>query len=408
MSYINPNTNKYKWLKYWFDPHVWVRATYLLYLYLFIFFKIWYYGLTMKNITYLKETINKAGCVSIKLSQWLSQRSDVFGNIITHELKNLQTNCQSHPLEQLLATINISSYDLKIEPIPLAVGSIAQVHRATMNNKAVVVKLRHPNIVKNVEMDLSIIYRIVTFVNIFYPIYDRIPMFHRILNNIYEQVFLSNESKNLDRLNTPTNIFVNFPKILHITDSIIIETYCPGQHISEIKNNRNQYLNARMKIFRSFIEMVKNGFIHGDLHDGNILCDGDTVYIIDFGIMFDLSYLEKKSLRELLKGYHNFYYSGQPDGLVTSCRYFTNKKMTKIKRDELSNIFMKYTVRCDNKTLFLSDEIKNLVNDVIVFFGQNEIYINDNILFLLLTLSIIEANVTNEFKFNLFEHVLMM
>ena len=39
--------------------------------------------------------------------------------------------------------------------------------------------------------------------------------------------------------------------------------------------------------------MVKYGMIHGDLHDGNILCEDKLLYLLDFGMIITLKLMLK-------------------------------------------------------------------------------------------------------------------
>lgn len=45
-------------------------------------------------------------------------------------------------------------------PNPIGVGSIGQVYSAVFNNRKVAVKVRHPNIEKNIERDIDIVFTI--------------------------------------------------------------------------------------------------------------------------------------------------------------------------------------------------------------------------------------------------------
>jgi predicted unusual protein kinase regulating ubiquinone biosynthesis (AarF/ABC1/UbiB family) len=48
--------------------------------------------------------------------------------------------------------------------------------------------------------------------------------------------------------------------------------------------------------------LTHHGFIHGDLHLGNILFQGDTLGIVDFGFVIQLNESQKKNMYELVKG----------------------------------------------------------------------------------------------------------
>lgn len=50
---------------------------------------------------------------------------------------------------------------------PIASGSISQVYEATFRGQKVAVKVRHPNIEKNIERDISIVFAVSKFLALF-------------------------------------------------------------------------------------------------------------------------------------------------------------------------------------------------------------------------------------------------
>jgi predicted unusual protein kinase regulating ubiquinone biosynthesis (AarF/ABC1/UbiB family) len=396
-----------------FNPKILFRVAYLFYIYFPIIFKIWFYGWNSENILNLKKTIIKSGSVFIKFTQWLIQRPDILNENLVTELRSLQTYCQSYSFNEITEenSLQFNKLNLIMDSLPIGVGSIAQVHKAKFNGKDVIVKMRHPKIQDKMKTDLTIIYWIMKLVNFRYHIFSQDSLIKNILDNIYNQIFLSNEKKNLDKIDKILkNSSIKLPQILYDSDEFIIETFCPGQHINSIKSNTNQYINTRNKILEAYIKMIKNGFIHGDLHDGNILCDGTDIYLIDFGMAINLKNKEKWALEQLLLAYDNFYRHGLTDGLVTCAYCFTEieNSMTKEKRDELKQILLDSSFRNQQKgiTLIKTNQLYELINRLINFFSTNRIYISDNILYVFLILPIIEANITTEYNIDFFGNML--
>lgn len=325
-----------------FNYKIWYRLVYLIYLYLPLLIKIYFYGFTINNIINLKNKLLNSGYVFIKISQWLINRPDILNQKIILELRLLQTKCSEYPLNILLdenknlikivevndqiIKVNHNLDIIEINKNPIGVGSIAQVHRGilykTDTKTDIIIKFRHPNIIQNMEIDLTLVYWIAQIINLkynFMPICD-IKLF---LKEVYTQANLTIEDKNLNKLQ---NVFKNkniiyLPTIIYAADTYIIETFCPGIHINMVKN-KNEYINARVKLLHAYILMVTNGYIHTDLHDGNVLVNNDLVHLIDFGMMVTLTPLEMKAVRYLLKGYYNFYKFGIIDGLVTAANFF--------------------------------------------------------------------------------------
>ena len=44
------------------------------------------------------------------------------------------------------------------DPVPIGIGSVGQVYKAIYKGKKVAVKVRHPDVEKNVESDIDIIF----------------------------------------------------------------------------------------------------------------------------------------------------------------------------------------------------------------------------------------------------------
>lgn len=382
------------------------RLLYLVYLYVPILIKIWRYGLVPEYITELKFIINESGPLFIKIIQWLSQRRDILHPIIFKEFRSLQTACKEYPLNILEHEISNEIYRFNfIEKKPLGVGSIAQVHRARLNDGTnCIIKIRHPNIINLMEMDIIIFKIIIKILSFKYKnLVDAIDI-HSILKNINEQLYFKNEKINLDHLR---HVFrrdktVKFPEIIYCSDNLIIETECHGTHINLIKQNSDEYIKAKYIIFDAYIKMIRSMFIHGDLHDGNILYDKGSIYLLDYGIAIELEYKDRKAIRDLLKAYYIFYRTGECERIINIIQNFTVSEITEENKDQLRNKLLSYSIKVEKdgqiKRLLLTNKISQLFEDLFIFFNMNKIYLRYNIIYILLLFSIIEADITNEFQ----------
>ncbi|OLY79735.1 ABC1 family protein [Smittium mucronatum] len=98
---------------------------------------IWWYKLICAQMSY-------AGPTFVKLSQWASTRTDIFPPQFCEELSLLQSKNTPHSYKFSKFTIesNLNGYEIDqiydwIDPVPLGVGSIAQVHKAKLNKGVV-------------------------------------------------------------------------------------------------------------------------------------------------------------------------------------------------------------------------------------------------------------------------------
>src|ERR1700728_1101885 len=104
------------------------------------------------------------GPTFVKLGQLLSARSDITPPLVQHELAKLQDHAPSIPKEQLLTELELSlgskpqAHFAVLEIAPVACGSIAQVHRATLHNgRSVAVKVRRPGIRDAIDADVRLV-----------------------------------------------------------------------------------------------------------------------------------------------------------------------------------------------------------------------------------------------------------
>ena len=130
-----------------------------------ILFKILSFSFSPKNNMYnamdegqrLSNSLESMGTTFIKLGQFLATRPDIIGEELSKKLENLQDKLPPFSLIQAKEIIKNDlgneSYDSIINlSEPVAAASIAQVHKAQINDngvlKDVAIKILRPNIKK--------------------------------------------------------------------------------------------------------------------------------------------------------------------------------------------------------------------------------------------------------------------
>jgi aarF domain-containing kinase len=121
---------------------------------------------------------------------------------------------------------------------PLASGSIAQVHKATLNGTSVVAKIRHPNVSKLIDMDFRLM-RIVAVLVDFLPALSWLHVretVEQFSHTMAAQSHLGVEAHHLEVLNHNFRNWdhVRFPRPVFATSAVIIETFEPGRIVTTV------------------------------------------------------------------------------------------------------------------------------------------------------------------------------
>ena len=117
----------------------------------------------------LRLTFEELGTTFIKFAQILSTRPDILPADVIKEFEKLQDAVPPFSYEEAKEIIeaelgdSIDNIFASFEEIPLASASVAQVHKAVLNDGEVVaVKVQRPGIKKNIEVDLEIMLHLAT------------------------------------------------------------------------------------------------------------------------------------------------------------------------------------------------------------------------------------------------------
>ena len=109
----------------------------------------------------LPEGLEELGTTFVKLGQLLSSRPDLLPDVYIDELTKLVDDVTPLPFAPLRQVIDREiglEHFTSIDETPLATASIAQIHSALLKTgRQVVVKVRRPGIVDEVQLDLDLL-----------------------------------------------------------------------------------------------------------------------------------------------------------------------------------------------------------------------------------------------------------
>jgi ubiquinone biosynthesis protein len=264
------------------------------------------------------------GTTFIKLGQFLATRPDIIGEEISKDLEKLQDKVPAFDLYDAKKIIKKEIGEKQFNNIielsePIAAASIAQVHIAKIKNenqeKQVAIKILRPDIEKlfNEELDALMLFA--------YIIENTIPKAKRL--KLVEVVHLLREITNIEMdlrfeaaaanelyENTKQDHGFNVPKIYWNYTTKKILTLDKVEGISIREHDKLKDLGVDLKklaenLIQHFLKQaVRDGFFHGDMHQGNLFVDNKgNIIPVDFGIMGRLDKNNRKFLAEILYGF---------------------------------------------------------------------------------------------------------
>jgi predicted unusual protein kinase regulating ubiquinone biosynthesis (AarF/ABC1/UbiB family) len=258
---------------------------------------------------WIKNKLISMGPTFIKIGQFMSTRTDVFGEEIVNELKDLQDNVAPITYEELEEYINpILIYFESIEKDPIASASIGQVHIGKLKSgEQIVIKVKRPNIEKQISEDFELllfVVKVLKKISDDRQINEFEILFKEYYNLLKEEIDFKREALTMQKfskffidkkvLKVPT-VFLEFSN-----ENVITMEYVPCikiNNISEIdklKFNKEKIAQKLVELFIS--QIIDSGLVHIDPHPGNVgITEKGKIVFYDFGMVLniDLNIKEK-------------------------------------------------------------------------------------------------------------------
>lgn len=260
----------------------------------------------------LRQCFEELGPTFIKFGQLLGSREDLFHPAFTDEMNKLRDDVKGVPFSKVKAAVEkslgkkISEIFKNVESKPIGTASIGIVYKGELlDGSQVVLKVRRPNIEKEIKRDLSLMQFLaeqaekrieeVKFLGV-----SRI--FKDFSISLQNELNFNIEGINGERLRTviekydKDEIFY-IPKIYRdiSRENILVMELIEGikftekDKIEELKKKVAPKIERVVQIFLR--TLLQDGFFHADLHGGNFFLTRDNkIALIDFGLMGRLGY----------------------------------------------------------------------------------------------------------------------
>jgi ubiquinone biosynthesis protein len=251
------------------------------------------------------------GATFIKVGQIMSTRPDLLPPHIIRALESLQDRVGPFPFAHVRQVIG-EDFGEPLEALfeefsvePIASASVAQVHRARLaDGRLVAVKVRRPDLERIVPFDLVFVRTVARIMEIFPQVrllapVQQVDEFGRA---IQLQLDFRIEAENNRRFRgyfagDPDVIFPELVERL-CSERVLTMEFVDGVKILQFARTPHDPSRLARVGFRTLLQMIfQDGFVHADLHPGNILVTPEgKVAILDLGLVGALDDFHRKNL----------------------------------------------------------------------------------------------------------------
>jgi ubiquinone biosynthesis protein len=257
-----------------------------------------------------RSALEELGPTFAKLGQILSTRPDLLPPAFVEELSTLQDQVPPLTQEEVVTVmeeeLGVPWEDVfeSIDPQPMAAGTIAQVHRATLTDgERVVVKVQRPTARHDIMRDLGLL---AVFVEktadrpAFRQIVDMGAILEHLSASLQRELDFRQEAGNIERMRQVLEAYprLDVPKVHteYTTARLVVMEEIQGVPIRQAPQGEGRAEAARQLLESYYRQIMTDGFFHADPHPGNLLWWNDKIYFLDFGMIGELG----PEIRELL------------------------------------------------------------------------------------------------------------
>jgi ubiquinone biosynthesis protein len=272
----------------------------------------------------LSRALTRLGPTYVKLGQFLATRPDVVGVAMARDLENLQDKLPPFPQAQAEAMVAAALEKPLAQAFsqfgtPVAAASIAQVHRAEVEQdgvrKTVAVKVLRPNVGVRVRRDLGAFMfaaRRMEAVSAEARRLRPIEIVETLARSVAMEMDLRLEAAALSEMaeNTRDDAEFRVPTVDwdRTSHHVLTMEWIDGIALNDRARLEAAGIDLRdlgRKVIQNFLRhALRDGFFHADMHPGNLFVDAaGRLVAVDFGIMGRLGLKERRFLAEILLGF---------------------------------------------------------------------------------------------------------
>ncbi|HEX6710699.1 MAG TPA: AarF/UbiB family protein [Rubrobacter sp.] len=241
--------------------------------------------------------LDELGPTFAKLGQILSTRPDLLPPPFMEELASLQEHVtpltEAEVVSVMERELGVPWEDVfgSIDPEPLAAGTIAQVHRATLESgERVVVKVQRPSAEQDILQDLGLLEmfaRRAADRPALRQVFDAPAIVEHLSSSLRRELDFRQEAANITRMR---EVLAPFPRLdvpdvyeEYSTARLLVMQEVQGVPVREAPHGPARKEAAR-QLLESYYQVMVEGFFHADPHPGNMKWWNEKIYLLDLGM----------------------------------------------------------------------------------------------------------------------------
>jgi predicted unusual protein kinase regulating ubiquinone biosynthesis (AarF/ABC1/UbiB family)/nucleotide-binding universal stress UspA family protein len=249
----------------------------------------------------LRASLEELGPTFAKIGQILSTRPDLLPLEYIEELATLQDSVPPLTEEQVVKVmeqeLGVPWEDVfeTIDPKPLAAGTIAEVHRATLaDGTKVVVKVQRPEAREQIEQDLALLEVFAEKVAHrpgLKQVVDMEAVFEHLSQSLHRELDFRQEAENISRMR---EVIKDFPRLAvptvqadYSTSRLLVMQDVGGGPANSAPEGTARKEASKQLLESFYKQILVDGFFHADPHPGNLMwqSDEEILYFLDLGMI---------------------------------------------------------------------------------------------------------------------------
>ncbi|KAE8586127.1 hypothetical protein XENTR_v10021559 [Xenopus tropicalis] len=238
----------------------------------------------------------------IKVGQHLGALEYLVPPEYTKTLSVLHSQAPCTPFPDVVQVIRedlgkeISEVFVEFEEKPLGAASLAQVHRAVLQDgRKVAVKVQHPKVQAQSARDILLMEVLLHAVKKIFPQFEFMWLIEEAKKNLPLELDFENEGRNAEKMSAIVSSF-SFLRIPRIywelsTKRVLVMEYMEGGQVNDreyMKRNQIDINQVARALGQLYSEMIfVHGFVHCDPHPGNVLVRQNPETLVPEIILLD-------------------------------------------------------------------------------------------------------------------------